>query len=733
MVDVADGHIRKRTRHDVELPPLFVERAVSCIIAYAHEQGATVALHLRDQLLLPCPAASRLVLGALPRSQVLRPLMPEFGRYVKVLCRPSGDALMQFLRSLPKGAKITARFVNGAPGSSGQHACAPYLDHVDLAQCREQQNFSIEDVALGAHEDVPFASDTSLHKGCKAECISERLLRKGFVTKCELADLLDALPSDQKFASKRGQCIETTKTWTTGVYLFSEKPGLRRNTHAYPRTTRLLASLVSAVFPGCAFSSVGMFKNLKTSPHRDVNNSQGVPNLLVPCSDFTGGSVKVYDSDASEAPAFLDVSKGPVKLDASKVHSTEDWNGDRLLLVAFHVQGACSLRGMDAKTCGRLGLQLDVAPQTQGSTGPGGDAANLVETVFLGVPHGPEEFVRKAVAAGHPMDMDRLISPAVDAAVKANFCDDASVVSRRRLDTLRRWSMRARELDEQEARANSQRPAHLQKLLAGKRILLWKEILFEIGYPDTAILDEVESGLPLTGWMTPSQVFQQRARPPTMSVSTVLAMNKGFHALVKRRLAKRQDPEVEEKTWRETEEELAKGWFWIDHSGSWEGKIIAHRFGLLQKLKLRTIDDCSVGGLNCTVGLPDKMRVHSIDILSSMLRRALELCGGRASCKWVGSDEPILLGANSLPFGAVGSVSGFLRLSMALWATGLIGKKAPPFSEIFAALGVNVDMQEELSETVDSFLQSGSMTAKDAERLRDMLLDLTGQSSYQLM
>ena len=433
---VADGCIRKRTRHDVELPTLFLERAVSCIIAYAHEQGATVSLHLRDQLLAPCPAASRLVLGALPRSQVLRPLVPEFGRYVKVFCRPSGNALMQFLHTLPKGAKITARFLNGAPGSGGQHACAPYLDHVDLTNCREQQNFSIEDVALGAYEDVSCATDTSLHKGCKAECISERLLRKGFVTKSELSELLDALPSDKKFASNRGHCIETTKTWTTGVYRFSEKPGLRTNTHAYPRTTRLFAALVTAVFPGCAFSSVGLFKNLKTSPHRDVNNSPGVPNLLVPCSDFTGGSVKVCDSDTSKEPAFLDVSKRPVKLDASKVHSTEDWNGDRLLLVAFHVQGACSLRGMDAKTCGRLGLQLEVASQTQDSAGCNFDAASSVETVFIGVPHGPEEFVRKAVAAGHPMDMDRCISPAVDAAVKANFCDDASAVSRRRSDTL---------------------------------------------------------------------------------------------------------------------------------------------------------------------------------------------------------------------------------------------------------------------------------------------------------
>ena len=70
------------------------------------------------------------------------------------------------------------------------------------------------------------------------------------------------------------------------------------------------------------------------------------------------------------------------------------------------------------------------------------------------------------------------------------------------------------------------------------------------------------------------------------------------------------------------------------------------------------------------------------------------------------------------------------------------GKMAPPFSEIFAALGVNVDMtgatcgsvvvghtsarKEELSETVDSFLESGCMTAKDAERLGGRLVFFEG-------
>ena len=38
-----------------------------------------------------------------------------------------------------------------------------------------------------------------------------------------------------------------------------------------------------------------------------------------------------------------------------------------------------------------------------------------------------------------------------------------------------------------------------------------------------------------------------------------------------------------------------------------------------------------------------------------------------------GNAHPILIGMNSLPFGAVGSVAGFLRISFALWWIGVYG------------------------------------------------------------
>ena len=66
------------------------------------------------------------------------------------------------------------------------------------------------------------------------------------------------------------------------------------------------------------------------------------------------------------------------------------------------------------------------------------------------------------------------------------------------------------------------------------------------------------------------------------------------------------------------------------------------------------------------------------------------------------------------------------------------GKKAPPFADSFAALGVQVDLRQagqgsvvvghtetsraELSANISAVLSEGSMSAKDAERLRGAAL-----------
>ena len=114
------------------------------------------------------------------------------------------------------------------------------------------------------------------------------------------------------------------------------------------------------------------------------------------------------------------------------------------------------------------------------------------------------------------------------------------------------------------------------------------------------------------------------------------------------------------------------------------------------------IDDCSICGLNATVGLWEKLQVHSIDILANMLqlamrtapKGALPATRGRtydlkSACRQFGISEesrdmlrfavddaqggrPHYFGMNTLPFGAVASVAFFLRLSLSIWFIGFV-------------------------------------------------------------
>ena len=62
-----------------------------------------------------------------------------------------------------------------------------------------------------------------------------------------------------------------------------------------------------------------------------------------------------------------------------------------------------------------------------------------------------------------------------------------------------KWSARARELEGQEEELKKSMPGHVAGILAPKRLLLWRELMVEFGYPDVGVFEEVVSGFKLTG------------------------------------------------------------------------------------------------------------------------------------------------------------------------------------------------------------------------------------------
>ena len=124
--------------------------------------------------------------------------------------------------------------------------------------------------------------------------------------------------------------------------------------------------------------------------------------------------------------------------------------------------------------------------------------------------------------------------------------------------------------------------------------------------------------------------------------------------------------------------------------------MAAKRFGLQQKNKIRVIDDCSVCGLNAACGVKERFKIHAIDEMCAYIGWVFSRFKGGQKPSIIGktfdlksayrqfciseedrrlvrimvydveNESPVTFGLNVLPFGAVGSVAGFLRVSLQL-------------------------------------------------------------------
>ena len=440
-----------------------------------------------------------------------------------------------------------------------------------------------------------------------------------------------------------------------------------------------------------------------------------------------------------------------------------------------------------------------------------------VEVCTVGVPSDPINFLRRAVAAGHPRGMEMFLGEAVDQALRDNFLNEPFSVAKKRIDFFKRWNERARLLQPREDELHAKLPPYLRHLLKGKRMLLWSEMLEELGYPDKELINDMQKGFKLSGWLGESHVFPRRVRRPENTVSDLKAMSPGLNKSTMDRAQKRQADEIAVASWDLTQEEINNGWVFREDGAGPSDAILALRFGLPQSEKIRLIDDCRP--INRAAGLKEKLKVQSVDRFCSMVARAFQLHDaekpgqpfpklvGRTldlkaaykqfgisedDRKWLrlvtwepGCQVPTILGVNAMPFGAVGSVSGFLRISVSIYIIGLRmlslcwtayfddypclsrselqkstdhamtglfdllgvryaseGKKAAPFSDVFRMLGLRINLQNsqslrvevghtderraELTNTLDTLLQQESLDYKELERLRGRMVFFEG-------
>jgi hypothetical protein len=171
-------------------------------------------------------------------------------------------------------------------------------------------------------------------------------------------------------------------------------------------------------------------------------------------------------------------------------------------------------------------------------------------------------------------------------------------VRAKRAAFLKKLMKRALELRANEKELHANLPQHLQHLLTGKKLLLWKEILDDLGYVDSKIVDEICEGFSLTGWAKQSGVFQTQFKPPSTSFKQLEGMAKNLNMAVVSSLEAAEWLDIDQVAWDETLQEVSNGWLAEEPFPDLDHHFIAKRFPIQQKEKTRLIDDFSIGGVN---------------------------------------------------------------------------------------------------------------------------------------
>ena len=192
-------------------------------------------------------------------------------------------------------------------------------------------------------------------------------------------------------------------------------------------------------------------------------------------------------------------------------------------------------------------------------------------------------------------------------------------MTKKRLVYISKWSTCAKEFADQERTLHENLPEHLKGILRGKRLLLMGETRKDAGYPDHKLVLTYAVASTYQGGFR-NQIFCPReTKRPEHGMNTVLLMSKGLNKMILEEVASQAGTALAEKTWESTKDELEKGRVWLDRLSNIDGVILAKRFGLEQKTKLRVIDDYTIGGCKKTCGSLEKLRIHAIDELVAFI------------------------------------------------------------------------------------------------------------------
>ncbi|CAE7346353.1 unnamed protein product [Symbiodinium sp. KB8] len=704
--------------------------------------------------------ASRIAVGTQPSRSKAAPLIPEF----KCLCKlsgawdslPAGPALRTSFKPsdcglsctpaahvLPSGARVFSRLPitmgEGGQSPSLETSCTP-----DFSIGATQDPVSLETsgspkVPIGAtHDSAPLVSPKTFgdprdfivsapanpHSGSleKGEQLAGDLLCKGdFSVRCCL-DVLRA--SFSSAATRFRKCLdkdrETANYFVLGGFVAAERRGVTSLTSKLPKTVSYLNAFLRARFPSLPWTSVALSHNEMSSIHAD-SNEPGTDNGTIGLGSYKGGGLWLEcDGGGVKSPSkcadkFLwgrvaNTRESPFIFNGRTRHATMPWEGDRWVLTVYVVGGSACLPHSSWGTLDNLGFPRGHWGPSVGPATPDALPSNVAQgECLVGVQWQPEEFIQEAVRRGHPKRMFSGVPPVLERVIKENASTTGADTAKWRTEQLRRWTLRAEELRNEEAALKDSEAPHLKKILSPKRLCLMREMIRETGYRDVGLLDDLCKGFEVTGEIPRSHVYRVSPAYATLSPTELRAKAALTRKCILDSVAKSCTSDLAAEVYAATQEEVSNGWLDgpLDADALDPCVSVTRRFGVRQgsgeSARVRPIDNFTESLVNHTTFREETIEPHTVDVVCASLamrlraRRevgkstdtVLKATDLRKAYKQLGVSENALQDAHLavanpatgraevymskvLPFGSCSAVNGFCRASSCLWYLGVM-------------------------------------------------------------
>ena len=201
---------------------------------------------------------------------------------------------------------------------------------------------------------------------CYAEARACGLIACGQATWDQLRRLLNTLPTDKSLRWPQDSRVQHTapKRFTAGAWARGPMTGVNVFARRFPWTARLLSGIIATWDETLEFSTITLSVNVCAKPHRDSHNHALSHNLMLPFSDFTGGELFLETRDgrhqlAENGPrGHIMSATEPLSFSPRRLHATLPWDGDRCIMIAFHIGMWSNLSHEDRVELLQMGFRL---------------------------------------------------------------------------------------------------------------------------------------------------------------------------------------------------------------------------------------------------------------------------------------------------------------------------------------------------------------------------------------